>query len=76
MTPLGQNDIELTDSTISRDQARIVYEGATRTFRLVNESTINPARVNGQTVDSVALKDGDTVEFGSTVVMFSASPTP
>jgi hypothetical protein len=65
-----KNDFELTDSTSSREQAKIIYNSADRSFKLVNESTTNPTRVNSSTVDSVVLQDGDKIEFGNTVVRF------
>jgi hypothetical protein len=65
-----KNDFELTDSTSSREQAKIVYNSADRSFKLINESTTNPTRVNSSTVDSVVLQDGDKIEFGNTVVRF------
>ncbi len=75
VTTLGRaghrkNDIELSDTTISRDQARIVCDAASRAFTLVNESTTNPTRVNGQVVDSAILQEGDSIEFGATVAKF------
>lgn len=74
VTTLGRggqrkNDIELTDTTISRDQARIVLEGTG--YTLINESTTNPTRVNGQTIERHPLSNGDTIEFGATVLKFT-----
>jgi hypothetical protein len=65
-----KNDFELSDSTTSREQAKVVYNSADRSFRIVNESTTNPTRVNGSSVDSAVLQDGDKIEFGNTVVKF------
>jgi hypothetical protein len=65
-----KNDFELTDTTTSREQAKILYNSADRLFRIVNESTTNPTRVNGNPVDSAVLQDGDKIEFGNTVVRF------
>jgi hypothetical protein len=65
-----KNDFELSDSTTSREQAKIIYNSADRSFKIVNESTTNPTRVNGSTMDSAVLRDGDKIEFGNTVVRF------
>jgi hypothetical protein len=65
-----KNDFELSDSTTSREQAKVIYNSADRSFKIVNESTTNPTRVNSSTVDSAVLQDGDKIEFGNTVVRF------
>jgi hypothetical protein len=65
-----KNELELTDSTISREQAKVLYNNMDRSFKIINESTTNPTRVNGNTVDTAVLQDGDRIEFGNTVVRF------
>ncbi len=65
-----QNDIQLSDSTVSREHAKILYSTADKTFRLINESTTNPARLNGSPVDAVLVKDGDSIQLGATVLKF------
>ena len=70
-----QNDIELSDTTISREQARFVHEAETSTLRLINESATNQTKVNGQPVDNAVLKDGDIIQCGATVVKFSFPAT-
>jgi hypothetical protein len=65
-----KNDLELSDSTTSREQAKIIYSPVDRSFKIINESTTNPTRVNSATVDAVVLQDGDRIEFGNTVVRF------
>ena len=65
-----KNDLELTDGTASREQAKILYNHVDRSFKIVNESTTNPTRVNGSAVDAAVLQDGDRVEFGNTLVKF------
>ena len=66
-----QNDITLSDSTVSREHAKIICSTAERTFRLINESTTNPARLNGNAIDTVLIKDGDSLQLGATVLKFS-----
>ncbi len=65
-----RNDLELTDTTVSREQAKIIYAAADKSFKLINESSTNPTRVNGSSVDAVVLQDGDRIEFGNTSVTF------
>jgi hypothetical protein len=65
-----QNDITLSDGTVSREHAKIIYAAAEKTFRLINESTTNPARLNGTPIDAVVIKDGDTIQVGSTILKF------
>jgi hypothetical protein len=67
---LRKNDFELTDSTTSREQAKIIYNSTNRSFKIVNESATNPTRVNGSRIETVVLQDGDKIEFGNTVVRF------
>jgi pSer/pThr/pTyr-binding forkhead associated (FHA) protein len=65
-----KNDLELTDTTVSREQAKILYNSADKSFKLINESTTNPTRVNGSTFDTAVLQDGDRIECGNTIVKF------
>ncbi len=66
------NDIELADSTVSRDQASILYDGGTREFSLKNESTTNPTRLNEATISTpTKLKTGDLIEMGKTILRFN-----
>jgi hypothetical protein len=65
-----KNDVELSDGTVSREQAKILYNQDDKTFTLVNEASTNPTRVNGNTVVSVALANNDKIEFGNTAIKF------
>ena len=66
-----QNDVTLADGTVSREHAKILYAAAEKTFRLINESTTNPARLNGNPIDAVVIKDGDSIQIGATILKFS-----
>jgi hypothetical protein len=66
-----QNDITLADGTVSREHAKIIYASAEKAFRLINESTTNPARLNGNPIDAVVIKEGDVIQVGSTILKFS-----
>jgi hypothetical protein len=65
-----QNDVTLSDSTVSREHAKIIYSVNEKTFRLINESATNPARLNGNPVDTAILNDSDTIQTGATVFQF------
>jgi hypothetical protein len=64
------NDVLLSDDTVSREHARIVYNPADKTFRLVNESNTNPVRVNGAAIESVLVQDNDNIQLGATSLRF------
>jgi hypothetical protein len=66
-----QNDITLSDGTVSREHAKIIYAAAEKSFRLINESTTNPVRLNGNPVDAVVIKEGDAIQIGATILKFS-----
>jgi hypothetical protein len=64
-----KNDVELTDDTVSKEQASIYYDNASKSFAITNQSTTNPTLVNKKTVtESLPLDDGDRIEMGSTVL--------
>lgn len=66
-----KNDIELSDDTISKEQASIFYDNTTREFSITNESTTNPTMVNKRVLtESTALKDNDAIEAGESVLRF------
>jgi hypothetical protein len=64
------NEVTLSDSTVSREHARILYSSRDKTFQLINESATNPARLNGNPVDKAILKDSDTIQLGATILRF------
>ena len=66
-----KNDVELIDDTVSKQQASIFYDNATKQFTIRNESTTNPSKVNGQILtDPVILNFDDQIEMGKTVILF------
>lgn len=64
----GTNDVILSDTTVSRDQAKIRLEG--KEFYIYDLAATNPTRVNGQRITKQRLLDGDRVEVGDTVFVF------
>ena len=67
--------IRLPVTTVSRQQARLRYEGGR--WKLINLSQTNPTAVNGQVLHTPEgvrwLQDGDTVEMGELVLRFRSS---
>ena len=67
------NDVELSDSAVSREQAKVMHNAETGTFTLVNESKTNPSHVDGVSVDAKQLEDGAVIEIGKTTMTFKKS---
>lgn len=66
-----KNDIDLTDDTVSKEQASIFYDNTTREFSIRNESTTNPTQVNKKIVtDPIKLENNDIIEVGATILRF------
>jgi hypothetical protein len=66
-----KNDIELTDDTVSKEQATINYDNAKKIFSLLNESSTNPTRIGGSAVSGSADLENNTVlEMGRTLLRF------
>jgi cell division septation protein DedD len=66
-----KNDIEIGDDTVSKEQASIYYDAATKVFTLTNESMTNPTKLNGAMLtESAQLNDGDKLEMGRSILVF------
>jgi hypothetical protein len=66
-----KNDIELTDDTVSKEQATINYDNIKKTFNILNESSTNPTRIGGSAVSgSAALENNSVLEMGRTQLRF------
>lgn len=66
-----KNDIELTDDTVSKEQATINYDNAKKIFSILNESSTNPTRIGGSAVSGSAVLENNTVlEMGRTQLRF------
>ena len=66
------NHVSLSDSTISRNQCRILRNQDGLIFE--NESATNPTRVNGQAVPRSEILNGDRLEMGESVLRVSMIP--
>jgi Inner membrane component of T3SS, cytoplasmic domain len=65
-----RNDVVLSDPTVSRSQARILFDEGKRAFTLVNESPTNSTAVEDEEVNESSLSDGDRISMGSSVLVF------
>jgi len=71
VTTIGRrddNDLALQQSTVSREHAKIVFNGAG--FEIINLSQTNKIIVNGQFIEHTALKNGDIIGLGEVVITF------
>jgi len=66
-----KNDIELSDNTVSKEQASITYDSASKQFSISNQSTTNPTMVNKNVIsEPVGLDEESVVEMGRTALRF------
>jgi signal transduction histidine kinase len=61
-------NVRLDDSEVSRHHARICHDG--QSFLLRDLNSANGSRVNGVTVTERILENGDTLQFGVSVMAF------
>ncbi|MCX6559129.1 MAG: FHA domain-containing protein [Candidatus Aminicenantes bacterium] len=65
------NDIEIADRTVSKEQAALHYDTATKEFTLVNESATNPTLLDGAELSGpTVLKAGAAISVGKVVLRF------
>lgn len=64
------NDVALTDETVSRSHARLVYNPADQRFSVVNETPVNPTKLNGAVIDTAAIRENDVIQLGATSLRF------
>lgn len=67
------NAIRLHDTEVSRTHASIVFENGG--FVLTDRHSSNGTFVNGQPVRSLRLRDGDQIQLGRTILLFSQAVT-
>jgi hypothetical protein len=66
-----KNDVELSDDTVSKEQASVYFDSARRLFSIANESSTNPTQVNGQPISGpTLLENGCLIEMGRTAIRF------
>jgi pSer/pThr/pTyr-binding forkhead associated (FHA) protein len=69
-----KNDIELTDGTVSKEQATIRYDNTKKEFSIINESSTNPTRIDQKELSGpTVIADGAVIEIGKTVLRFKKS---
>ncbi len=67
----GSNAIRLHDHEVSRRHAEVRREG--EVFRVVDVGSANGTYLNGEAVEGAALRSGDQVRVGQTVMLFDAA---
>ncbi len=72
----GSNPIRLHDNEVSRRHAEVRPADDARAFRVVDLGSANGTYVNGKAVDQVALRPGDQLRLGQTVMLFSEGGAP
>jgi len=73
----GSNPIRLHDNEVSRRHAEVGPADDARAFRVVDLGSANGTFLNGRPVDRAALRSGDQLRLGQTVMLFSeGSPPP
>jgi predicted component of type VI protein secretion system len=66
-----QNDVMLSDDTVSREHAQIVYSQDENAFHVLNESTTNAVLVNSAPKERAVLQDGDVIQLGGSSLQFT-----
>jgi len=67
----GSNPIRLHDNEVSRRHAEVRSAEAPGKFRVVDLGSANGTFVNDRAIDQAALKPGDQLRVGQTVMLFS-----
>ena len=66
-----KNDVELTDDTVSKEQASVFFDTASKKFTISNQSNTNATMVNQVVItEGKELEDGDIIEMGRTAIRF------
>ena len=65
--------VDLADSTVSRDHARLSFLGE---WTLYDLGARNKTYVNGRAIDRVVLADGDLIEIGQSLFLFRRDAGP
>ncbi|MEZ6040583.1 MAG: ATP-binding protein [Planctomycetaceae bacterium] len=63
--------IRLDDSEVSRQHARISFDGTD--YRIVDLNSANGTQLNGQSIDESALRNGDSIRMGATLLTFQTA---
>lgn len=66
---LPENDLEISDTKVSREHCRITQENGAYTIKDLDSS--NGTFVNGERIDSKTLEEGDRILIGETMLHFS-----
>jgi FHA domain len=69
-----QADLRIDDTMLSRQHAVVFYTG--EEFRIRDENSANGTMLNGSLVVEYALRDGDEVGVGTSLLVFRAKRAP
>ncbi|MEM7476664.1 MAG: ATP-binding protein [Planctomycetota bacterium] len=67
------NQIQLRDNEVSRKHARIIRTGGSN-YELLDNKSSNGTFVNGRRITSHALRSGDRIQIGRTLMIFTGGP--
>lgn len=71
----ASNQIQLRDTEVSRQHARIIRTSATQ-FEIIDNKSSNGTYVNSRRIKSQGLRSGDRVQVGRTLMIFTGGPDP
>ena len=66
----SQNQIVLSEDTVSREHAVIEIAPDGKTVRIKNLSATNPSYVNDRPITETDLKDGDRIKIGESILIY------
>lgn len=69
----GGVQLDVQDARISRLHFRVSYDGRSRAYRIDDQHTRNGTFLNGQRIESSALRDGDVVRAGDSLFVCHAA---
>jgi signal transduction histidine kinase len=69
----AQNDIRILDTEVSRRHATLTW--SERGYVLTDENSSNGTFLNGSPVRSQPIRNGDQVQLGRTVLLYTATPS-
>lgn len=71
----SSNQIQLHDTEVSRQHAKVVRSGASE-YQLIDCGSSNGTFVNSRRIKSQTLKSGDRVQVGRSLLIFTGGPEP
>lgn len=73
---IGRNNeeahVNLFDQKVTHKHCTILYRPLEKKFKIYDEKSLNCTFVNGESIDTVELKDGDKIKIGETEFIFKS----